>query len=195
MPGVGKVAGHRNTHGGDLPLGFARQSLAGPFREGVGFKKTDVADGFDRVQSTASGQGKDGPLAAVAAPIERRLPTLLANRCPAIRKPEFRALVTAGLDEAEILGAADRARREAEWFEPHLVSWGLVVEGKGLAVVPYLDEPTRELDPARRRGRSSGLGPRRLVGREQRVDRKDVLDVHQDQFLMLLLVMKPELDK
>jgi hypothetical protein len=61
--------------------------------------------------------------------------------------------------------------------------------------MPDLDEPARELDPGRRRGRSPELRPRRLVGREQGIDRKHVLDVHQDQFLMLLLVMKPELEK
>src|SRR6266436_3780051 len=195
LAGVRKVAGYRKTRGGDLPLGFARQPLAGPFGEGVSFEKTDVADRLERVQSAASGQSEDGPLAAVAAPIERRLPALLANRGPAIRKPEFRPLVAAGLDETEILGAADRPYREAERFEPHFVARGLVVERKGRAVVSDLDEPARELDPGRRRGRSPELGPRRLVGREQGIDRKHVLDVHQDQFLMLLLVMKPELDK
>src|SRR5207244_4459171 len=121
-----------------LPLGFARQPLAGPFGEGVGFKKTDVADGFDGVQSAASGQGKDRPLAAVAAPIKRRLPTLLANGCPAIRKPEFGVLVPAGLDKAEILAAADRPCRETERFEPHLVARRLVVERKGGATMPDL---------------------------------------------------------
>src|SRR5204863_3968964 len=55
LPAVRKVAGHPETRGGDLPLGFARQPLAGPLREGIGFEKTDVADGFDRVQSAASG--------------------------------------------------------------------------------------------------------------------------------------------
>src|SRR3984893_13312334 len=61
--------------------------------------------------------------------------------------------------------------------------------------MPDFNEPARELDPGRRRGRPPGLGPRRLVGREQGGDRKYVLDVHQDQFLMLLLMMKPKLDK
>src|SRR5439155_3756977 len=162
LAGVRKVAGHPETRGGDLPLGFARQSLAGTFREGVGFKKTDVADRFDQVQSTASGQGKNGPLAVLAAPIERGLPALLANRSPAVRKPEFRPLVAAGLDEAEILGAADRPCREAEGFEPNLVTRGLVVERKGRAAMPDLDEPARKLDPGRTRSGPPGLGPRRL---------------------------------
>ena len=33
----------------------------------------------------------------------------------------------------------------------------------------------------------------RLIGRQQRVDREDVLDVHQDQLLMLLLVVQAQL--
>ncbi len=59
-----------------------------------------------------------------------------------------------------------------------------------------LVEPAGKLGPGRhgRFGRY-GVRARRLVSRQQRVDREDMLDVHQDQFLMLLLVMCPELDQ
>src|SRR5207244_6688171 len=113
--------------GGDLPLRLGRQAFSGPFGKSVGFVKADMAEGLSRVQPAAAGQGKDRPFAAFPMPIERRLPALLANGRPAVRKPELGPLVPTALDEAEILAAADRARREAEWFEPDLVAGGGVV--------------------------------------------------------------------
>ncbi len=52
-----------------------------------------------------------------------------------------------------------------------------------------------KLDPAERRVRRLHLELRRLIGRHQRIERKDVLDVHQDQFLVLLLMLHPEFDQ
>ena len=59
-----------------------------------------------------------------------------------------------------------------------------------------LAQPAGELDPARRRAaRRDRTRARRLIGGQQRVYRKDMLDVHQHQFLMLLLVVKAKLDE
>src|SRR5208282_6088543 len=144
---IGKIARHRHALRGDLPLRLARQPLPRPFGERVGFKKTDVADGLDRVQSGAAGQRKDRPLAVFPGPIVRRLPALLAHRRPAVRKPEFRPFVAAGLDEVEIFATASRPRSEAERLEPHLVPGHLVVEGESRPAMPDLHKPARELDP------------------------------------------------
>jgi len=61
--------------------------------------------------------------------------------------------------------------------------------------MPDLHEPAGELDPGRPDRRPPDLGTWRLIGWEQWVDRKDMLDVHQDQLLMLLLVVNPELEQ
>jgi hypothetical protein len=57
------------------------------------------------------------------------------------------------------------------------------------------DEPALEPHPGERRSGASLARPRRVIGRFQRVHREDVLHVHQDQLLMLLLVMESELDE
>jgi hypothetical protein len=60
-------------------------------------------------------------------------------------------------------------------------------------LVTNLDEPALELDPAQRVGsgrRERRAGIRRLEG----VDRQHVLDVHEQQLLVLLLVVEAELD-
>jgi hypothetical protein len=70
----------------------------------------------------------------------------------------------------------------------------LVVKGEGLADVTGLDQAALEIDPAQRRA-CRARRALRSVGREQWVQRQRVLDVHQDQLLMLLLVMQPKLDQ
>src|SRR5205823_6125881 len=84
-------------------------------------------------------------------------------------------------DETQIFRAAHRACRKAERFEPHLVTRRLVVERKGRAAMPDFNEPARELEPDRWRSRTPGMGARRLICRNERADRKHVLDVHQDE--------------
>lgn len=66
----------------------------------------------------------------------------------------------------------------------------LVVEGEPPTGVPDGNLPTRVTDPAARcrRGRRGGLGAAQ-VRRIEGVHRQGVLDVHQQQFLMLLLVV------
>ena len=57
-------------------------------------------------------------------------------------------------------------------------------------MLPSTALPTCAVDPIKRRCRGRDLRLRRLIGGQQRIDRKDMLDVHQDQFLMLLLVVQ-----
>src|SRR5207253_10484511 len=86
--------------------------------------------------------------------------------------------------------------RQAERLEPELVARPLMVGREAGTGMSDLVEPAGKLGRCRRRtlGRD-GMWARRLVGRQQRIDREDVLDVHQDQFLMLLLVMQAQFDE
>ena len=69
----------------------------------------------------------------------------------------------------------------------------LVVETEPVPLVPDGVNAFAELAEAR----AGGARPpeRRIVGRRRRIFGKRVEDVGQDQFLVLLLVMKPDLDE
>ena len=71
-----------------------------------------------------------------------------------------------------------------------------VVEGKAVAGMADLDQAALEVDPARRGvSREVGGAARWRIGRLQRIERQHVLGIHQDQLLMLLLVIEPELEQ
>lgn len=70
-----------------------------------------------------------------------------------------------------------------------------VVEGETVAVAAHFDEPARMLDPRLPRCLAGTGWPKRGAGGLQRVVRQHVLDVHQQQLLVLLLVMQAELKK
>ena len=69
-----------------------------------------------------------------------------------------------------------------------------VIEGEPLAVMPDVHEPALEADPFHRPGLSHMAGGRRQVSRTRRIHRQGMLDVHEQQFLVLLLMMNAELD-
>ena len=107
----------------------------------------------------------------------------------------LRFAIAPGGDERGKLAAGDRPSRQAVRLQPDAVPRRLVVERKILAVMTDFGEAAGKLGPLERRRIARGAPARRLIGGKQRIDRKDVLDVHQDQFLMLLLVMAAELDQ
>ena len=72
----------------------------------------------------------------------------------------------------------------------------LVVEAEAHAAMAHLDGTAVVLDPAGLRRCHAGRGaPACDVHRMQGVSRQDVLDVHQQELLMLLLVMQAERDE
>ena len=71
----------------------------------------------------------------------------------------------------------------------------LIVEGEAVARMADLVQSAGKGTPCERR-RQPALGrPWRGIGGVLRVRREDVLDIHQDQFLMLLLVIEAELEQ
>ena len=166
-----------------FPLGFRRQSLAGPIGIGVGLEKADVADRFRRIQGAHPGQGHDPPFVICLLPVKRRFPAIGLNGGPAVRQPPLRPPVTTVVNEFQEFAVGHRPRRDAEPVQPHLVARAFVVEDEAGAVKAGLDKPFGKLDPLdRRRFLDPVISPWRLqgpIGGGQGVARKHVLDVGQ----------------
>src|SRR6185312_8697448 len=148
--------------------------------------EADMADRLLRPPWPQAGERED----AVLVPIQWRLPAALVHDVPAGRQPELRPAIAAVVDEGLVFARRDEARRQRKRVDPRAMARPLVVKGEGLADVTGLDQAALEIDPAQRRA-CRARRALRSVGREQWVQRQRVLDVHQDQLLMLLLVMQP----
>src|SRR5690606_10339142 len=98
-------------------------------------------------------------------------------------------------NERQVVGVTHRTVGQAEGFEEYSMARALAVEGKGLVAVTELQQAAGMLQPAQRGGRLRCLrsGQVLTVGRLQRIEGKIVLDVHEQQFLMLLFVLQAEL--
>src|SRR2546429_399091 len=107
----------------------------------------EMAHRLAPIETLRASESEDAPAFRAAEPIERRPPPLGLHRRPAVGQPELRPLVTAVLDEGEIVAAGDRPRREAEWLEPDLVARSLIVEGEAAIGMADLMQSARELDP------------------------------------------------
>ena len=129
----------------------------------------------------------------------------IRTRWAAGRQPSGRTrrrLVAAVGNELQPLRARDRALGQPEWLDQHSMARPLVVEREITAIVADSDFPAIEAGPAgltrALHGASVGSGAygrcrlaRRAIRRPQRrVARQHVLDVHQDQLLVLLLVIQ-----
>src|SRR5579864_3543373 len=151
-------------------------------------------DGLGQVETLLTRQRKNAPIVTITPPIERGLPAMLLHRCPTVREPEFGLGIAARRGELGEFAACDRTVRETKRIHPDAVARTLIVKGEICALMADLNEPTGELDKSQRSRLGSPTPARRLIGRQQRVQREHMLDVHQDQLLMLLLMMQAELD-
>src|SRR5690242_7641777 len=101
-------------------------------------------------------------MAVLAPPIERRRPARLLHGRPPFREPEFRAAITAGFDESEILAIGRKPRGETKIIEPDFVPRSLIVEGEARAAIPDLAQALAEFAKLERRGRT--MHRRRRLG-------------------------------
>ena len=134
--------------------------------------------------------------------MSRRFPALVADSAKAVHQPQRRRPVAAVLDEGKPFGIGDEVAREFNRADQRAVRRLFIVEMKTVVAVPDRVNALVERDPffagasllvaAAVRG---GEGPCRIVGRRNRVLRKGVQDVGEHQFLMLLLVVEPDLDQ
>ena len=170
--------------------------LAGPAREGVGFVIAHMHDRRRRIDRLQARQRHRVPRAVDFAPVARRVPVLGLHLGPAVGQPQRRRRVAAVAHELEPLAVGDEMARDTHSCDQHLVPRRLVVEAEAVAVVAdgWMPDGTR-----RSRRAPSWTWPRRrlpvgVVGRIGRVLREGVQDVGEQQLLMLLLVMQPDLE-
>ena len=190
--GIGPIAERDRV----LPLEFGRQPGAGPARERVGLVVAHVNDRLTGVDGAAAVEREARPaVVVVVTPVRRCVPPVVLHRVPTVRQPQLRLAVSTVGDELHPFACRHEAVGDPERFEVHLVAGRLVVECEAGVRVSGLDEPAVEVDESHRldvwRDRERCLD----VGRLERVAREHVLDVHQQQLLMLLLMVHAELDE
>src|SRR5437867_3304504 len=142
------------------------------------------------------------PGAIVFGPVKRRLPALFVHRHPSERQPELRSPVTIAFDECDVLAVRYRSRGQRKCGNERLMPRPFVVIGEATAIMANRDGCLLEIDetvgtPTRRSCRPffGARGVTRRTCSKNRVEgilREHVLDVRDDQFLMLLLMMPAE---
>ena len=97
---------------------------------------------------------------------------------------------------SSVLPIGHRPRGQLEVLEVDPVPRTFVVEAEPAPLVADRLQPAAERPPLASVARVPVPRPRRVraIGRPQRVLRQRVLDIGDDQFLMLLLVIEPQLD-
>ena len=182
--------------GGPFPFRLGRQAPVLPTGIGVRFIEADVGYRLCRVQGTGSSEGDDLPIAVTPVPIEGRPPSVLDDGVPTIGEPQQGFPVPAVLHEIEILPARHGAILQPVVGKPSLVTGPLVVPGESPVGSPHLEHPGFELVKCWRGGLNGASGSIPVtgpIGRPQGIARQDVLDVGDQQLLMLLLVVQPQL--
>ena len=195
MPRAAQIARDLELRRRVFPFRLGRQARAAPAREGVGLVIADMHDGRVGLDRPQAGERHRMPGAADFAPVQRRIPFFAHDGLPTVREPMRRFAIAAGRHEFEPLGIGDQAIGQAIRFEQHAMARALVVEGKPVAVVPHFHDAAVEGDEFQRRGFAHHRGHERRIGGVRRILREGVQDVGQQQFLMLLLVIEPQLDQ
>jgi hypothetical protein len=152
-----------------------------------------MRDGQRRVDGMEAREGHGRPSGLRRAPVARGLPALGLGRDPAIREPEFGTGVAAIGQECEPLRVRHQRPVDTSALDQHLVAGRFVVERETLALMPDPGDTPGEVRVSRR-PRGCGKAPGRIVGWAERVLREGVQDVGDQQFLVLLLVIEPDLE-
>ena len=78
---------------------------------------------------------------------------------------------------------------EFEWWQVNLVTRPFIVKREVLAAMANFHQTARIADPTALPGFDWRQRPARFVSRLERVPRQEVLQIGEDQFLMLFLVI------
>ena len=121
---------------------------------------------------------------------------------PSLGQPKLGPAIAAVGDERAVLAAGRHSRCDREGCKIHLVARRLVVERERRAAMSDLGDAAFEALPAERGGSSPSPSPSppsdrltRTVRRQERIFRQEMLHVGEDQLLMLLFVVPPELER
>ena len=190
-----EVSRERRAARGHLPLGLGRQPFMGPTRKRLGLVEADMADGRVRVHGHVPVQRERAPAVVSTRPILGRLPAVGHDRVPAGGEPQFGPPVAAVVNKRHEIAVGHGVRRDLEGVEPDAVARHLVVKAEsGVGMTDFMNCGIKR-NPATPTRLDRGQGPLFLIRRLQRVARKQVLDIGQNQFLVLLLMVEPELDQ
>jgi hypothetical protein len=115
---------------------------------------------------------------------------------PALAEPQLRAAVAAVVDERKVLAVGDEASCKLKRVNEGVVNGTFVVEVEQRRVATDSNDTACVIGPPHRGNRSGilRLGSLVGIGRVERVARQQMLDVREEQLLVLLLVMKADLD-
>ena len=147
---------------------------------------------------------RQGELLLLTPPVAGSLPAARLHHRPSFAHPQLRTPVAAIGEESRVLPVAHQPLGDGEGLQPHPVAGAFVVEVESLRTGGNADlhQPAGEGAPAGR-----GVGgdaqlpqPFRAVGplredRLQRVAGEAVEQVHQQQLLVLLLVLQAQLQQ
>src|SRR4029077_13360070 len=163
-------------------------------REGVGFEITHVCNGLVFIDRAKSGKGEMPPCAISFFPIERSFPTLFVHRHPTEREPEFRLLISSGFNESKVCAEGNQTRAEGKFRDECAMSRSFIVVGKIATIMTNSCNCFVEIDKCHRRRRVGFLLRAFSKNWMQRILREDMLDIGNEQFLMLLLMLNAECD-
>ncbi len=183
--------------GGHLPFSLAREAFPSPGRISGRLVKAYMGHGFVFPYGPAAIKRVGHPDGAILLPVSGRFPAVLTDGIPSVRQPEFGAAIAPISNEIEKLADAYRPVGNFRIVQKDTVFGTFVVEGEALSGVADRVKPGCNLVPAEFgsgivRG---GIALWMLINRVGRVQRKGVLDVGEQEFLMLLLVIQSKLDQ
>jgi hypothetical protein len=133
------------------------------------------------------------PAPVAPVPVKRRLPALRHDLVPPKRAPQRGPTVAVVFDEGTELPVGDRMRSERMRRQQHAMPRPFVVEREPRIGVPGLGHAARMRNPCTGPRADRHQRPFRAVDRRERIAREEVLHVGDDQLLVLLLVLQPEL--
>ena len=191
-------AGVRQTARGQFPFKLGRQTRASPARQCIGFKITEVARRRIWVDLQQPLQREMAVAASIHLPVKRKLPLPRLHPVPSHGQPQFGATVASVGHEFHHLAIGDQPAGQLERRHIGRVARGFVVKRKFAVqrgVKAMFDQAAVIGMPAQRLGRGARQRPVPGVGRVLRVERQRMLDVGQQQFLVLLLMVQAQVDE
>ena len=134
----------------------------------------------------------------LALPVQRQAALAGFDPVPTHRQPQFGPLIALVSDEGHHLAIGNQAAGQLERRDVNRVPGRFIVKRKcavKCCVKSVLPQAAVVGVPTQRLGRRAGQRPALGVGRALRVERQGMLNVGQQQFLMLLFMLEPQLDE
>src|SRR5262249_14860278 len=151
-----------------------------PARKGVGLVITHVTNRFIRPGPSGSRQGSKGPLAIPLDPVEGSLPSSGLARGPTVGQPQLGPLVTAVVDEGQVLGMGHQPAGKSKTMQEGLVARRFVVEREAVSIMSDLAQPFGKSQPTL--GWGSAMVQRRFpVHGLEGIGSEGVFEVRKDQ--------------